>query len=203
MEIVDISMRGKKGQFFLLAAVIISAVVISLSGTVNRADVNEEPGSFYDFSYEVKKEVGAVLDYEIYSDFSPEADLETFVDLMAVEIRERSPGSDFIFFYGNSTNYDLKNYVGESVYVDGTEIEGLDSGLESRICLGPTCQMIDDNTVDFDTAVITSTPMDRLGSTDILVEIGGSEFNFSVSEHRQVIFIMQKNVGGDRHVIVE
>ncbi len=52
---------NKRAQFFLLAAVIISVVVISLGITANRATVNREPGNFYDFSYEVKRETGAVF----------------------------------------------------------------------------------------------------------------------------------------------
>ena len=61
-------MNGR-GQFFLLAAVIISVVVISFGVSSNVAKGNREPEDFYDFSYEMKREVGAVIDYEIYSDF--------------------------------------------------------------------------------------------------------------------------------------
>ncbi len=194
--------KGKRGQFFLLAAVIISAVIISFGIGSNRVVVNEEPGSFYDFSYEVKREVGAVLDYEVYSGFNPDVNLTEFVDLLAGEIEERSPGSDFIFIYGDKTDMTLKNYGSKSVYADGSEVVGLREGVESRICLKDACQKIDEDISDFDsgTSVVAS---DRAGSDDILVEIDGNEFVFSLSDYKQVIFVMQKNIGGDRHIIVE
>ncbi len=194
----------KGGQFFLLAAVIISAVVISLGVGTNRVVVNDEPGSFYDFSYEVKREVGVVLDYEVYSGFDTNVNLSEFVDLLAEEIEERSPGSDFIFIYGNRDDMDLKNYGSESIYADGVEIEGLNAEVISRICLEDACQAIDENIVDFESSeVIAVTDFTRMGSDDILVEIEGNEFVFPLSDYRQVIFIMQKEIGGDRHIIVE
>jgi hypothetical protein len=195
----------KRGQFFLLAAVIISAVIISLGVGTNRVTVNEDPGSFYDFSYEVKREVGAVMDYEVYSGFSASVDLTEFVDLLATEIEERSPGSDFIFIYGDSSDMAVKNYGSESVYADGMEIVGANEDAVSRVCFEEICQNIGGDLVDFKDVNPFQSPPDisRDGSDNILVEIEGNEFVFPLSDHRQVIFIMQKSVGGDRHVVVE
>lgn len=212
--VVDVSIAksffriNKRAQFFLLAAVIISAVIISLGIGTNKVTVKEEPGGFYDFSYEVKREAGAVLDYEVYSGFDGGANLTEFVDYLAAEIEERSPGSDFIFIYGNSTPGDMKvrNYGSDSVYAGGQEIEGLNQNLGSRICLGVLCQDINESSVDFDsgTAAGGSIVIDTLKSaSEISVEIEGNEFIFPLSPHRQVIFIMIKNEGGDRHIVVE
>lgn len=198
----------KRGQFFLLAAVIISAVIITLGVGLNKVVVSEEPGEFYDFSYEVKREVGAFLDYEVYSDFDDGTDLNDFVDKLAEEAEERSPGSDFILIYGSggsASDWTVRNYGSESVYVGSEEIEGLDEG-DSRICFKEMCQDIDEELVDFN---IFNQGVDidlaRLseGAEDILVEIGGYDFEFPLSNHRQVIFVMLKEVDGDRHVIVE
>lgn len=198
---------NKKGQFFLLAAVIISAVIISFGVGTNRAVVSEEPSGFYDFSYEVKREVGAVLDYEVYTAFDDGTNLTEFVDLLAKEIEERAPGSDFIFIYGDSSKMELKNYGSESVYADGAEFEGLGAGATSSVCLKTLCQDISEDVVDFasDTAPSENIVFEisRMGSTNVTVEIEGNVFDFPTSEHKQVIFIMQKNVGGDRHVIVD
>lgn len=199
-----LNIMNKRGQFFLLAAVIVSAVIISLGIGSNKAIVNDEPESFYDFSYEVKREVGAVLDYEVYSGFDSSVNLTAFVDLLAEEIKERSPGSEFIFIFGNRTDMELKNYGSESVYADGEEIEGLNSAADSRICLEEICQSVDANIVDFkDPGAVTTPDTSRLNSGDILIEIEGSVFVFPLSDYRQVIFIMKKNIGGDRHIIVE
>ncbi|MBS3087044.1 hypothetical protein J4226_00430 [Candidatus Pacearchaeota archaeon] len=200
---------NRRGQFFLLAAVIISAVIISLGAGTNKVIGNEEPGSFYDFSYEVKREVGAVLDYEVYSGFDSSVNLTEFVNLLAGEIEERSSGSNFIFIYGNSTKMELKNYGSDSVYIDGVEVEGLNTGVTSRVCLKAMCQEIDESIVDFDSEISTSMQVaiddarNLASNTNVTVEIKGNVFEFPTSKYRQVIFIMQKNVGDDRHIIVE
>ena len=203
LDFRGIGIGNKRGQFFLLAAVIISAVIISLSVGTNRVVMNEEPGAFYDFSYEVKREVGSVLDYEVYSGFDGDANLTEFVDLLAKEIEERSPGSDFIFIYGNGTDMKVDNYGSDSVYADGVEIEGLNAGATSRICLGQACQVVNGGIGDFDSPDVVFVTDRSLGVNVIVIDVEGNRFDFTSSEYRQVIFIMQKNVGGDRHIVVE
>jgi len=194
----------KRAQFFLLAAVIISSVVISLGMTGNRAIVNQEPEDIYNFGYEVKKEAGAILNYGVYTDFNESVNLTEFVDSLAEEIEERSPGSDFIFIYGVRNNMTLKNYGSESIYMDNVEIKGR-KGVTSRICLNHLCQYVDENITNFADINTTTAPIDytRNESDDILVEIEGNEYRFPLTEYRQVIFVLQKEIGGDRYIIVE
>ncbi|MCD4771566.1 hypothetical protein K8R30_04105 [archaeon] len=209
-DIVDVSFVNpnnrinKRAQFFLLAAVIISSVVISLGMTGNRAIVNEEPEDIYSFGYEVKKEAGAILNYGVYTNFSEGVNLSEFVDSLAEEIEERSPGSDFIFIYGTRGNMTLKNYGSESIYMDRIEIKGR-KGVTSRICLNHLCQYVDENITNFADINTTTAPIDptRTTSDDVLVEIEGNEYTFPLTDYRQVIFVLQKEVGGDRYIIVE
>jgi len=190
---------NRRAQFFLLAAVIISAVVISLGITANRANVNREPGNFYDFSYEVKREAGAVLDYEIYSNIEG-GSLDTFVNLLAEDIRDKNPDANFLFLYGNNESMELRNYGSEDAFVEGDTVSGSAAGAISTICIGDYCQGIDDIVGDF---------VDGAGAVNLLnvgddlsVEVEGNTFEFPVSRHRQVIFIMQKGVGDESFVAV-
>ena len=209
-NIVDVSFVNpnnginKRAQFFLLAAVIISSVVISLGMTGNRAVVNEEPEDIYSFGYEVKNEAGAILNYGVYTNFTEGVNLSEFVDSLAEEIKERSPGSDFIFIYGTRDNMTLKNYGSESIYMDEVEIRGR-KGVTSRICYEELCQYVDENITDFVDIDMATAPIDinRSGSDDVLVEIEGNEYMFPLTDYRQVIFVSQKEVGGDRYIIVE
>jgi hypothetical protein len=192
---------NKRAQFFLLAAVIISAIVISLGMTTNRATVDEEPDDFYGFDYEVKKEIGMILDYKVYTDFDTDVDLAGFVESLAYEIREKSPGSDFIFIYGNEDNMTLKNYGSENIYMDGMEVERR-IGVTNRICLEQLCQSINENITDFKDVTV-SPDLTREESNDILIEIGGNEYRFPLTEHHQVIFVAQRDSKGNRYIVVE
>ena len=193
----------KRGQFFLLAAVVISVVVISLGAATNLAVVADEPGNFYDFSYEVKREAGEVLDYEIYSNIDG-GTLDEFVQLLAEEIRDRDPDANFMFIYGNNTEMNLRNYGSAEAFSGETSIPGASASVISTICIGGYCQDVDEVISDFDDGAgyvqLNETAM--VGSDDISVTVEGHDFSFPISRHRQVIFVMQKGVGDESFVSV-
>ncbi|MBT7102494.1 hypothetical protein HN935_03200 [archaeon] len=202
----------KRAQFFLLAAVIISAVVISLGITANRATVNREPGNFYDYSYEVNREVGAVIDYEIYSGFDEGANLSLFVDLLARDIRDKSPDANFLFVYGDTVDgMNVTNYGTETANVGSggdndapdTGVIGGGSRVISRICTRNHCSevsdLIDTFNEDVGTGEISGDHLKDAGD-DVVVEVAGYEYEFPVSRHRRVIFIMQKDVNDESFV---
>jgi len=130
--------------------------------------------------------------------------LTEFVDSLAEEIEERSPGSDFIFIYGVRGDMTLRNYGSESIYMDEVEIRGR-NGVTSRICLNNLCQYVDENITNFADINMSTAPLDpgRISSDDILIEIEGHEYSFPLTDYRQVIFVLQKEVGGDRYIIIE
>ena len=201
----------KGGQFFILAAVILAAVIVSLGLTTNYVRVNKEPENFYDFSYEVRKESGVVLDYQVYSDFEEgvsDDDLEDFVGLMAADIRDKDPEANFIFIYGDNTPVEsgggmkVRNYGREPV----SDIPGGGEVFHNQISfiigdnyVGTSVEATSDEYGDFWVQTIPLTENDdTLG-----LEIRGQEHIFPVSEHRQVIFVMQKDVEDETFIAVE
>lgn len=192
---------NRRAQFFLLAAVIISAVVISLGVVENSATVSKEPESFYDFNYEVKREAGAVLDYSVYTGFSGDADLDEFVDLLVEEAVERNPGASFLFIYGDSEGMELKNYRDDSVYVGDDEIPGHDEDVVSKVCFGKFCQDVPGSEKG-SPGLGYLKKKDIKDSEDVVVSVGGNEFSFPISEYQQVIFIMQKDVNDESFVAI-
>ena len=194
---------NRRGQFFLLAAVIISTVVISMGAANNKVTFNDEPEGFYDFGYEVQREMGAVLDYGVYN-ASGDVDLAEFVDLLAEDIEFRNPGSNFIFIYGkDKDDMQVKNYGTDSAYVEGEEIDSVSQDVVSRICVRNSCSIVNETLGVYKPPVGVNISQDRSEDDDnVLVEIDGIPFVFPLYEHRQVIFVMQKNVGEDRHILV-
>ena len=190
----------KRAQFFLLAAVIISAVIISLGFVANKATVNREPGNFADFSYEVKRETGAVIDYEIYK--ITEGELDEFVDLYAVDIRDRDPDSNFIFIYGNGTEMVIKNYGSESVYTDDREVEGSGAILVSSIGQHGIYTSSIGELGDHDPDSGTET-LDVTGQDEIIVTINDNDYSFPVSPYKQVIFIIQKETEDENFISIK
>lgn len=197
---------NKRGQFFLLAAVIISVVAISLGVTSNLARVSKDPKGFYDFTYEVERETGAVMDYEIYTDFSDGCNLTEFIELLAKDIRDRDPSSNFIFIYGdNVSGLVLKNYGATSADIHGTTVVGSGTPAISDICLGGYCQNVSQTFGTFPDDIGTKkfSSAELSGETNISVTIEEQNFVFPISEHRQVIFIIQKDVEDESFVAVK
>lgn len=115
--------KNKRAQFFLLAAVIISLVIISLSATTNRVATQESNfQDIDDFSYQVKKETGEVLNYEIYEEVS-NGKVEEFARLMAEDIQDRDPDTEFVFVFGNNEGMSVSNYGEDDIEVVTTNLE--------------------------------------------------------------------------------
>ena len=182
---------------------IISAIVISFGVITNRATSNVEPGNFYDYSYEIKRESGAVLDYKIYRGFEEGVDVDEFVDLLTEDIKDKNPNANFVIAYGSSTSgVKVKNEGKDSVEVDGEEIEGDEGGLgEIRHCSGHSCISVETDVGDYDGEGELDIAADELSEVDsIEIEFGGHFYTFQVSEYSQVFFIIQEDEGDESYV---
>lgn len=189
----------KRGQFFLLAAVIISVVVLSLGVTTNQAIFSEEPKNFYDFSYEVKREVSAVSEYEVYSNIDDSTNLDDFVDALSEDIKERSPESDFVFIYGDEDeSLKIRAYGNVEASVDGEDVSSTNSLSKDKVCLGNFCQGLSGGISDF----VDSSTVNTGDKDDIFVTFKGNNYKFPSFRNKQVLFIIQKNVGDESYVNV-
>ncbi len=178
---------SKRAQLFLLTAVIISSIVISLGITANQARISPEPKNFHDFSYEVKREIGAVIDYEIYTNFSEEDNLEEFVDILAENIQDDNPDANFIFVYGDNTDVTLKTYDSQI------------SDVTSTISIGQFYKTVGTP----GTGITESLDVEDLEEAEeIIIEIGDYEFSFPISKYPQVIFLMKKDVGDESFITI-
>ena len=191
---------------FLLAAVIISAIVVSFAFTANEARVNNEPDNFRDISYEVKKETGAVMDYQVYTGFNDDANLTEFVDLLAEDFYEQDSGLNIMFIYGNSSNVTFRNYGAQTVGVRDGPVHGAATKITSTIWSGGTVQEVEERLQDYEheghTGALWTKNWGSTNHTDINVEVevSGQKFNVSFSQNRQVIFIIQKEVGDENYI---
>jgi hypothetical protein len=195
----------KRAQFFLLAAVIISVVVISLGVTLNKATVNREPKNFYDFSYEVRRETGAVMDYELYTNFSSDANLDSFVDLLSRDIIDKDSDANFLFVYGDKTGISIRNYGKESVGAGGEEVPGAGRRVQNFVTLYGSNLNVE---VPFDnySDKAGETKLSRQQLTDvdsITIDVGDQEVDFKVTEQKRVLFVIQKEIGNEKFVSAE
>jgi hypothetical protein len=177
---------GKRGQIFLLAAVIISVVVLSLGATTNRAIINSEPDNFYDFGYEVKRESGAFSEYSVYTGGDVDDDVEIFTDSLVKNIKGSKSESNFVVIYGSN--------------VTGITIKGRWKDSETTGIISYGDISINVNEDEFRKKFID--PVDLEDENKLIVTFGDQEFEFPIFEYKQVIFIIQKEVNDESFISV-
>ncbi|PIN89572.1 hypothetical protein COU60_03100 [Candidatus Pacearchaeota archaeon CG10_big_fil_rev_8_21_14_0_10_34_76] len=119
------SVMNKRGQFFLIAALVIVGVLIGLSVVVNEVIVKEDKEYFYDISSEVGYETKRVMDFGEYRDGFESKELTSRFLFDYVNYIGQDP---VIFIYGNST--DVSAFVFQEQDVGSI---GLNTGEEKII----------------------------------------------------------------------
>ena len=103
-----ISKKRKQAQFFILAAVIIVAVIITLASLTNYATVGEKPKKFYDLSDNINLEGAKLINSQLSQGKNPQEAIgnmtEIFRDYMG---KDPEATADLVIITGNSSNIDI------------------------------------------------------------------------------------------------
>jgi hypothetical protein len=94
---------NKKGQFFLVAALVIVALILSLRTVYNVAKVQNEDLRVSDLSKEISFEGAKVIDSGVYSGKTP-ADTQVYLEALIGNYSSDVLKSDIVAVYGNSTS---------------------------------------------------------------------------------------------------
>lgn len=88
----------KRGQFFLIAALITASLLFGLTTVANSARGSEPREDFYDLSQEIDFETKRVLDYGVYYERDTATLMRTFLSTYADYIAQEK----VIFLFGNA-----------------------------------------------------------------------------------------------------
>lgn len=194
----------KRAQFFLLAAVIISAVVISFGVTTNKAAFTIEPADFEGISYEVQREASAVADYEIYTGIE-EDKLQEFIGLATTNVKDSDPNANLIIITGDiHSGIMVNNHGMNSIKIEDIEIPGTGASVESDICTSNICTGIESTVEDINQEDGVYIPGNTFRPFNIVnVEIGEHVLSFPLFRFNQVIVIIQEDIGDETFIATE
>ena len=126
----------KRGQFYIIFAVIIIIVVLGLVTTVNYAVKMKSPVKFYDMSADYEAETTNIIDYGVFSptmtDEQIKAQIKSFSDEFLTYAQEKDPNLQLVYIYGDATGITVDNYA-----IEGGEIRtastttGMEAGGEN------------------------------------------------------------------------
>lgn len=153
----------KKGQFYLIAAVVIVIVILSLSQITNYIVSKKEPLKFYDLSEELNEEGARVIDYGVYNSQDIQAVIQNYLENYFINYsKEKESETKFLFLYGDRNLVTAITYSREStgeisiVWGGGSfTLEATDSYVPDNRTFIPTSDgkvniTLLDNTYEFD-----------------------------------------------------
>jgi hypothetical protein len=174
---------NKKGQFFLIAALVIIGVVAGLTAVYNQARISVEYTAVYDLTNQINFEGSQVVAHGVLNGDVDDI-LERLEELIAF-YSETNPDSDFIAIYGNGEKLWFIVYAG--VDTGGVNIEFGDSSLE----------VSDPTPVSPETFGPYNYPSQ---SGLITVELGGEEYEFDVEPGQTFYIIVRTEREGEEYV---
>ena len=118
--------RGRKGQFYIIAAVVIITLIVGLTTIVNKGISSPKPNTFYDLSKNFENEIVKVVDYGIYNKYSdPSASIEEKLEDFYLNYSEYAlsidPEISISFVYGNSSSAIIGSFE-EETYEQGYDL---------------------------------------------------------------------------------
>ncbi len=176
---------NKKGQYFLVAAVVIAGVVIGLSSQANSIKVTERNNVFFELGNEIGFETKEVLNYGIVN----ERDV--------LDLTKR-----FLVDYGNIAKEEVLFVYGDPSSLQGIyfyEFEAGRVGLQTGAI--PNTFVIQQRTGRL--AEVNRIDDDSDGTYDrVLVRVSEIDYNFELKKGQNFFFVIRKVDNGERLVTV-
>ena len=95
---------NKKGQFYLVAAIIIVMIISGIASVKTYAVINAEPKSIQEISGELREENPRIVDYGIYNNQEIKSVIENFDSNFSEYFLKKTENANIVFIYGNRSN---------------------------------------------------------------------------------------------------
>ncbi len=115
----------KRGQFYIIIAIIISLAFFSIITPQNRVEETILFQDFNDVSLNYAEEAPKVANYGIFNDLNINSLLSDFTKDFLTFAKQRNPTVELIYVYNNGTSVNMKSYLSETTVVE-TENKTLD-----------------------------------------------------------------------------
>ena len=172
--------RDKRGQFYLIAAIIISVIILGLM-TMSNYSRRQESIKTETIGEELKIESEKVLDFGTYHGYSESQIGDLMKNFSRDYINYVQQGVDFYFLFGNSNKV---TFVGYS-QLDVTIYVNVGSG-KSAINL---------NNREIVSQEFTPT------SDNITITIEETDYDFELKKGQNFYFVVSQDIEGEKHVV--
>lgn len=180
---------NKRGQFFILTAVIFSTLLFSISLTVNQAVVKDNNNNFYEYSSYLNREVKYVQDLQAFEGEIDEDQIQDFIGLVSNNLQDKNPNINFMFIYGNSSKLSIKNYGAEEILLGNEVLKGSRNNNPSQIRINIGTLKVPSKG---DEGIMIYNDLEP--NTHLEIVFNDQSYDFTIPEYNIVIFLMQEEV---------
>jgi hypothetical protein len=199
----------KRGQFYLMAAIIIVVVLVGVATVTNIAITRQSADEIkiYQLSQELELEGEQVVNFGIFNNRDVDDVLADFTEEYGEYISNQE--SDIYFIYGDKKGLNVIGYVAANLGNIGLDFGGqrIDLSVEgSAISLqeydffkedGETINIrsLEDLFGCVGSACNEYVENGKLIKTDVIVEVGGTKYPFEIKEGQNFFFVLQQGGG--------
>lgn len=173
-------MLNKRGQFFLIAALVIVGIMFGLVTVYNVATTSKEDTTVYDLSDEINFEAAQVIDNKI---FDSTQDLNSNLQNITDFYSDTNPQSDFLVLYGDEDGL-------TAIFYNSTESGSINiafGGDTTGTDIKSTVKTIDD----------TLDPDDK---SSIRITFGITQYDFNLRPGQIFYLVIKKENQEERYV---
>ena len=194
-------MKSKRGQFFLIAAVVIIVVVVSVM-TITNYTKTEENADLETLGDEMEIESGQVLDYWVSTGKSSEeltVLMEEFIDNYVDSLEDKK---NIYFIFGNS---DLVHFRGYQLLEPG---ECICLTMNNKTADERACSIMPES--ECTPAIISNIDGERItqnfiidgGITSVRTSIKDQDYFTDIEAGENFYFIIWGNQEGEKHIVI-
>lgn len=185
-----IFLKNKKAQFYIIAAVVISGIIVMLALVLNVSD-HRDFDELYDLGEELKIESEKVMDYGVYNSLSDQGIRDLTKNFTEIYTDYKGDKKDLYFVFGNSTRITVAGYVGSE-----RDPEDVSSEVIVKEDDGSSFGSVEIR--ENEGYVISDYP---LNTDSIIIEVDDIEYSFDLGEGEYFYFVINKKIGGQHYIV--
>jgi len=178
-------MRNKRGQFYIVAAILIVLIIAGVASVRTYAIVQPKPRAIHDLGSELREESSRIVDYGIYNAKDLTLLLDNFTDTeFAPYFLQKTGETGIVFIYGNKSKLSAVQYKEQ---VTGTISATIGTGIANWPTASEFAERVD------------VTPIDPL-EKELNVTLLGKSFRFDLKDNEMFYFVIVQEKEGEIYV---
>ncbi|MBU2503471.1 MAG: hypothetical protein KJ879_00230 [Nanoarchaeota archaeon] len=169
---------NKGGQFYLISAIALAAILIGIISISNYIGGSSSPG-IYDAEQELRIEGRSVIEYSLYNSQSYENFHTTILNFTGSYVAENLGERDIYFLFGTPTNITVTGYQEE----------------DNSIIFGGVAN----TTITTESGRFTKNL--NPGESDVVLYIGERGYDFELTTGRNIYFILHEELNSNEYVV--